>query len=135
MIIKAILVELAISAIAGLLFMILYANLPWRHSRAGWHLMILSLAMTGEATSLFLLGLGIHLSLWVFAIGYGLIDLAVLHRLLLLWQARRESSESEFSYKGTQVMTTTMDPGWTPPSASMNPAASQAPTTDPPAGG
>lgn len=85
-----ILVELAIAAVAGLVFVILYAlRSRWRETPMGRHVMVLSAVMACEAASLLALGVGVPVPLWVLAAGYGLMDALVLQRLVLLVRAQR----------------------------------------------
>jgi hypothetical protein len=84
-----ILVELAVAALAGVAFVGVYVRSPWLRTPAGRHMMAVSLVMAAEAGTLLAVGAGVRVPLWAFAVGYGLIDVVVLHRLVLLWHARR----------------------------------------------
>jgi hypothetical protein len=85
-----ILVELAIAALVGVAFVLLYAlRSRWRSTAVGRHMMVFALVTTGEAASLFALGLGAPVPLWVFAVGYGLTDFLVIQRLYLLIKAQQ----------------------------------------------
>jgi len=86
----AILVELAIAFAGGLAFVLLYGwRWTWLRSPMGRHMMAFSVVMTGEAGALLAAGLGVQVPLWLFVVGFGLVDAVVLHRLWLLVWARR----------------------------------------------
>lgn len=88
-----ILVELAIAAAVGLAFVALYAwRSRWRDTTMGRHMMVMSALMAGEAGSLLALGLGAPIPLWVFAVGYGAMDVVVVQRLVLLLRAQRHKA-------------------------------------------
>lgn len=87
-----ILIELGIAAAAGGAFVALYAwRSRWRATPMGRHMMVVSAVMAGEAGSLFLLGIGVPVPLWLFAVGYGAMDILLLQRLLLLLRAQRKA--------------------------------------------
>lgn len=87
----AILVELAVAVAGGIAFVLLYGwGWAWLRTPMGRHMMAFSVVMTGEAGALLALGLGVRVPLWVFVVGFGLVDVVVLHRLwLLVWSRRR----------------------------------------------
>lgn len=87
--IMIVLAELAIAALAGLGFSVAYWSSPWRKSAAGRHMMAVSLVMAAESTTLFAVGVGVRIPIWTFAAGYAAMDAVVVHRLVLLWRARR----------------------------------------------
>lgn len=81
--------ELAIGVIAGVAFIAAYWRAPWGKSPAGRHMMAVTAVMAGELVTLLLLLLGVKVPVWVFIAGYGIMDVVVIHRLWLLYQARR----------------------------------------------
>lgn len=80
-------IEQGLAALAGVIFMAVYFKLPWFRSRAGRHMMAITAVMTAEAVSLLVVLFRIHISVWIFVIVYGLMDLVVIQRLVLLMQA------------------------------------------------
>lgn len=85
-----ILIELAVATLGGVVFIALYAwRSEWTASPMGRHTMAFAIVYTGEAGGLLALGLGVPVPLWAFAVGFGALDLVVVHRLLLLWRAQR----------------------------------------------
>lgn len=85
-----ILVELAVAVAAGIAFVALYAwKSRWTTTPMGRHMMAFAAVTTGEAASLLALGLGVRVPPWVFVIGFGLLDLLVIQRLVLLMRAQR----------------------------------------------
>lgn len=84
-----ILVELAIAVVAGVAFLVLYAwKSRWSATAMGRHMMAFALVTTGEAAALLALGLGVPVPPWAFAVGFGALDLVVIHRLVLLLRAQ-----------------------------------------------
>lgn len=82
--------ELVVAALAGWGFVADYArSSSWRRTPAGRHIMAVGVVMAGEATTLALLGFHIPVPMPAFAVGFGAIDVVVVHRWLLLWRARR----------------------------------------------
>lgn len=85
-----ILVELAVATVAGLVFLVLYGwRSRWRETAMGRHMMVFAVVTAVEAGSLFALGLGLPVPLWMFAVGYGLLDAVLIQRLFLLLKAQR----------------------------------------------
>lgn len=85
-----VLVELGIATVAGLVFLVLYAwRSRWHETAMGRHMMVFAVVTAAEAGSLFALGLGLPVPLWLFAVGYGLLDAVVIQRLYLLLKAQR----------------------------------------------
>lgn len=85
-----ILAELALALLAGLAFVVLYAaRSPWRTTEMGRHLMAFMVITAIELGSLLALGLGWHVPLWLFALGFGALDVVVVQRLWLLVKAQR----------------------------------------------
>lgn len=77
--------ELGVAVLAGLVFMVLYAaRSPWRASALGRHIMATTAVVVGESLTLLLLGLGVPLPPWVFAVGFGLLDAVLVQRVVLL---------------------------------------------------
>ena len=88
--IAVIVAEMALATLAGIAFLALYGlRSPWRETEMGRHLMLFMIATTAEISSLLALALGVHVPLWLFAVGFGLLDLVVLQRLWLLIKAQR----------------------------------------------
>ena len=88
--IAVILAEVLVGCVGCLAFVVLYGlRSPWRESPMGRHIMAFSAASASELGSLFALGMGAPVALWVFAIIFGLFDLVILQRLVLLWRAQR----------------------------------------------
>lgn len=86
--------ELALALAAGLAFVVLYAlRSPWRTSEMGRHLMAFMVVTAVELGSLLALGLGWRVPLWLFALGFGALDVVVVQRLWLLVKAQQEGSE------------------------------------------
>lgn len=85
-----ILVELGIAALAGMAFVALYISVPWHRTPAGRHMMFVAAAMSMEALTLLLLGVGVPIPMWVFAVGYAVLDAVVVQRLVLLWRIRHD---------------------------------------------
>lgn len=84
-----ILVELGIAVVAGIAFVVLYAwKSRWSATPIGRHMMAFAVVTTGEAATLLALGLGVRVPPWVFAVGFGALDLVVIHRLVLLLRAQ-----------------------------------------------
>ena len=83
--------ELAFGVLAAVAFIVIYWSAPWERSPAGRHLMYVSIAWGGEKVALLVMLLGLPVSLWVFVVGYAVADAVVLHRLWLLYLARRGS--------------------------------------------
>lgn len=88
-------VELAVIVVAGLWFIAAFPDgRPWRHvlrDPISLHLMAMTGVGVGEALTFLLALLGVALPmLWLFAVGYGLIDAVMVHRLVLLYWARRK---------------------------------------------
>ncbi len=81
--------ELAFGVLAAVLFVAMYWAAPWERSPAGRHLMYVSIAWAGEKVALLAMLLGTRVPLWVFVAGYAVADAVVLHRLWLLYLARR----------------------------------------------
>lgn len=89
-------VELAIPVAVGLAFLIPYlARGTWRRSPWGWHMVAVTVAMAGEAASLLLLLLGWPPPIWVYELGFGLVDLVVVHRLVLYWRTVHEPADGD----------------------------------------
>jgi N-acetylglutamate synthase-like GNAT family acetyltransferase len=87
--------ELALALAAGLMFVALYAlRSPWRTSEMGRHLMAFMVVTAAELGSLLALGLGWHVPLWLFAVGFGALDVVVVQRVWLLVKAQRSSTRS-----------------------------------------
>lgn len=86
----AIAAELAAGFFLGVWFIVAYWSSPWGSSAAGRHMMAVAAVMAAEMGTLLLLALGVPVPMWLFVVGYGLADLVVAHRLLLLHRARHE---------------------------------------------
>ena len=86
-------VELAVGMVAGLWFVAAYARSPWGRSPAGRHMMAVAAVMAAEMGTLLLMLLGVPVPLWVFAAGYGIADVVVVQRLILLYRARKRQRE------------------------------------------
>jgi hypothetical protein len=80
--------ELALGVLGGIWFIAAYAKSAWGRTPAGRHMMAVAAVMAVEMGTLLLLMLHIRLPLWVFAVGYGVADAVVVHRLVLLHRAR-----------------------------------------------
>lgn len=87
-----ILVELGVAVAGGLVFLVLYGlRSQWRQSPMGRHMMAFTAVMVGEVGALLALGLGLPVPLWVFVVVFGLLDLVVIQRLVLLLRAQRRT--------------------------------------------
>lgn len=81
--------ELLGTILGGTVFISLYAlNAPWYDSSAGRHIMALAAAMTIKDALLLLLYSGVHVPLWVFAVGYASLNWVVWWRVWLLYEAQ-----------------------------------------------
>lgn len=85
--INLIVVELAIGAAAGLAFVLIYWRRNWRGTTMGRHWMAVAVITTGEFLSLALLGLGVPVPRWLFAVGFALLDALLIQRVWLLVKA------------------------------------------------
>lgn len=81
--------ELGIGVVAGLLFVAGYWSSPWGRSPAGRHMMAVAAVMCVEMCGLLAFAVGVPVPLWVFVVGYAVVDAVVIHRLLLLYRVRR----------------------------------------------
>lgn len=90
MIVVVILVELGLAAFLGICFVVAYSVMaPWRDTSVGRHIMAFMVITTIDAALLFILGLGVGVPLWAFAIAFALLDMVVLQRLVLLFVTQR----------------------------------------------
>lgn len=81
--------ELALATLGTLAFVVLYAlRSSWATTPMGRHLMLFALVGLCELASLLALGLGVLVPAWLFALGFGALDVVVLQRLWLLWRAQ-----------------------------------------------
>lgn len=86
--------ELVVAVAAGCVFMARYAlRSPWRASPVGRHEMIMMAVIVGEAMSLLMLALGVSVPPWVFAVGFGALDVVLIQRIVLLIRAQTEGIE------------------------------------------
>jgi hypothetical protein len=85
-----VLVEVLLGCVGCVAFAVLYGSRsPWRESPMGRHMMAFTVVTAGELGSLLALGLGLPVPIWVFALGFGLLDLVIVQRLVLLWRMQR----------------------------------------------
>ena len=95
--------ELAVGVLGSLLFVAVYWSSPWGRSPAGRHMMAVAAVMAGEMGALLAMLLGVAVPLWVFVVGYAVADAVVLHRLWLLYAARRQDApESDQSIESQE---------------------------------
>lgn len=97
-----ILIELAVALAAGLAFIVFYAaRSEWRTSVMGRHMMVFVVATTIEIGSLLALGMGVRVPIPAFVVIFGLVDVAMVQRLILLLQAQRRGTINSTSpYRG-----------------------------------
>jgi hypothetical protein len=76
--------ELVVGVLAGLTFAGIYWRRHWYGSAMGRHWMAVALITAGEFASLALLGLGVPVPEWLFAVGFGLLDALLIQRVWLL---------------------------------------------------
>lgn len=82
-------IELGIALVAALLFVVLYVwRSRWRESPIGRHMAIFAVALAGTFASLLALSFGLPVPLWVFAVGFGLLDVLLVQRIVLLIKAQ-----------------------------------------------
>lgn len=103
--ITAILVELVIAFLAGVAFIIFYAvGSEWRSTAMGRHVMAFVVATVAEIGGLIALALGVSVPLVVWLIIFGLIDVVMVQRLLLLLRAQhRVTMGSTSPYQGVHM--------------------------------
>lgn len=78
-------IEVAITGLVSLAFAIMYAlRSNWQSSAIGRHLMIFSIITAMECFALVLLGVGVKIPMWIFAVMYGIVALVGIQRLYLL---------------------------------------------------
>lgn len=82
-------VELAVIIVAGVWFMAALMLRPWRRDPVSWALLAWVAVGVVEAAIFLSALLGVPMTLWPFAIGFGLADLVAVMRLVLLYWARR----------------------------------------------
>lgn len=86
-------VELAVAFLAGVAFVALYATRSrWRDTSMGRHMMAVSVVMAGEAGVLLAALLGLEVPLWLFAFGFGVLDVLLVQRLVLLLRVQRHKA-------------------------------------------
>jgi len=89
--IVVVLAELGIAILAGLTFLVLYGlRSHWRDTPLGRHMMAFSAVVVGAVASLLLVGIGVPVPAWVFAGGFGLLDVVLVQRVLLLVRVQEE---------------------------------------------
>lgn len=86
--------ELAVIVVAGLWFIVAAVVRPSVRDPVWWHLVSLAAVGVAEAFTLLLALTGVRLPLWPFAVTYGLADVVVMWRLVLLYWARRADGRS-----------------------------------------
>ena len=89
-------VQLVIPITVCLAFLVPYIRrVTYRSSGWGWHMVAGSVAMAGEAGCLLALLLGVPPPVWVFEVGFGLIDFVTVHRLVLYWRTVHEPADGD----------------------------------------
>lgn len=82
-------VELAIAALGGLIFMVMYWRGSWRINGPGRMVMAWSAVGVAGAATLLAASFGIQLPVTLFAFGFAVTDAVVIWRLVELLRARR----------------------------------------------
>lgn len=82
--------ELLGAVLGGVVFITLYGLwAPWSDSSMGRHIMALAVAMAGKDMTLLLLAAGVRIPIWVFAVGYGVLNWVIWWRVWLLFKVQR----------------------------------------------
>jgi hypothetical protein len=84
-------VELVITAMAALAFVLLYLRSTWEKTAMGRHVMAFGVLTACDAAALAALAMGVRVSMWVFTAIYGAGALVACQRLWLLIRAQRRS--------------------------------------------
>lgn len=90
--------ELLVTVLAAITFLVIYTSdrvSPASHPgvrAARRHLIVTTLVGIGDTLGLFLLGVGVRLPLWLFALAYGAGAVVMVHRIVLVVRARRSAA-------------------------------------------
>jgi hypothetical protein len=88
--------ELAVAALATLVFLVLYGNPNRRVDRGmAWHVFAFSATTGLQAAGLLLVGLGVKVPLWALALLLGGVAGTAVWRLVLLIQLHRDGPRTE----------------------------------------
>lgn len=88
-------VELVIAVVVGLGFLIPYLlRRSWRRSPWGWHMVAVTAVLTGEAAAFLAILLGAAVPIWLFELGFGLVDAVGVQRLWLFLHSRRADDDA-----------------------------------------
>jgi hypothetical protein len=86
-------IELAVAVVLWLAFLIPYLmRRTWRTSPWGWHMVAVTTVMAGEGVAFLLLLLGFRPPIWVFEVGFGLVDIVAAQRVWLFVRSRRRQA-------------------------------------------
>lgn len=82
--------EWAVTAVLAGIFLLVYGP-PWRYEdkTMAWHITAVTAVTALESAGLFLVGIGVALPIWIFAVVYGVATAIVYWRLWLLIRTRR----------------------------------------------
>lgn len=87
-------VELVVIIVGGLWFMVALMSRPWVRNPISWSLLAWVAVGVVEAVIFLAALLGVPMTLWPFAIGFGLADGVAILRLALLYWARRADTRA-----------------------------------------